>query len=436
MGPEIIILVLAASAVGAAAGTFSGLVPGVHVNTLAALMLAAYPAIEAAMPGSVPDGYVPVLVGCVIMSAAAVHSFVDFVPSVFIGAPDPDEALSVLPAHRLLLEGHGMAAVRAAAVGSAVGAASAIALAVPMQWLLLHGLGPYLDAATFGVLAVTLAAIILMSPRPLASLALAAAAGVLGWAVMNLGIPCRGIMGDGTMLFPMLAGLFGLPPLLDRERAADIPEQVDDGRDPVGPLPGLKGVLTGCIAGWFPGITAAAGSSLASALSRENDAASFISMTASIGTVTSVFSLVTLSVSGSGRSGTALALKEVIGDSLERFCSEAFVLILFSIAVSSAAGYAITIGAGKAMAGIAERVPSDTLGTVSLLLILALVLLLTGPWGLAVLALSAALGMAPPALGIGRVCLTACLIVPVLMSQAGLSPDVPVLLRRDSRCFK
>ncbi len=433
MGPEIIILVLAASAAGAAAGTFSGLVPGVHVNTLAALMLAAYPSIDAAVSDAVPEEYVPALVGCVIMSAAAVHSFVDFVPSVFIGAPDPDEAMSVLPAHRLLLEGRGMAAARAAAVGSAVGAAAAIALAVPMQWLLLHGLGPYLDAATFGVLAVTMAAIVLMSPRPAASLALAALAGALGWAAMNLGIPCRGIMGEGTMLFPMLAGLFGLPPLLDRKRAADIPEQADDGRDPVGPLPGLKGVLTGCIAGWFPGITAAAGSSLASALSREDDAAGFISMAASIGTVTSVFSLVTLSVSGSGRSGTALVLKEVIGDSLNGFCSEAFMLILLSIAVSSAAGYAITIQAGKAMAGITERVPSDLLGTVSLLLVLTLVLLLTGPWGLVVLALSAGLGMVPPALGIGRVCLTACLIMPVLMSQIGLSPETAPLLRRTRR---
>ncbi len=62
------------------------------------------------------------VVACCIFAASTVHSFVDFVPSVFIGAPDPDEALSVLPGHRLLMEGRGMAAVRAAAVGSAVGA--------------------------------------------------------------------------------------------------------------------------------------------------------------------------------------------------------------------------------------------------------------------------------------------------------------------------
>ena len=133
MGPDIVLLVLSAGVIGAAIGTFTGMVPGIHVNTLAAMMLAAYPAIEDAMSGMTEPEYVPVLVSCCIMSASAVHSFVDFVPSAFIGAPDADEALSVLPAHRLLLQGEGMVAVRAAAVGSAVGASSALALAIPIQ---------------------------------------------------------------------------------------------------------------------------------------------------------------------------------------------------------------------------------------------------------------------------------------------------------------
>jgi putative membrane protein len=410
-------LVLAASAAGALIGTFTGLVPGVHVNTLAAMLLAAYPSIETAVSGIAPEGYAAVLVSCCIMSASAVHSFVDFVPSAFIGAPDPEDALTVLPAHRLLMEGRGMDAVRAAAIGSAVGAAAALALAIPMQWLLLQGLGPVLDTVTFGVLCVTLAVIVLTSRRPLVTMLLALVAGVLGYFVMNEDIPCTGILGEGTLLFPLLTGLFGIPPLLEIQKGARIPEQRDSGEDPVGPVPGLKGVLTGCLAGWFPGITATAGASLASAFSGEKDPARFISMTASIGTVTSVFSIVTLSVSGSGRSGTALAVKEIIGDSLDGFCSEAFILILFSIAIASALGYAITIQSGKVMAGVSSSVPAEILADAVLVLMVILVLLLTGPWGLIVLAISAGIGMLPPALGVSRVCLASCLIIPAMMSQ-------------------
>jgi putative membrane protein len=35
------------------------------------------------------------------------HTFVDFIPSIFLGAPDEDSVLSVLPGHQFLLKGHG-----------------------------------------------------------------------------------------------------------------------------------------------------------------------------------------------------------------------------------------------------------------------------------------------------------------------------------------
>ena len=129
MGPDIILTVLLASSIGAAIGTFTGLVPGIHVNTAAAVLLGSY-----SLFGSVfcfPSGLdCAVLMSCCIFSASAVHSFVDFVPSVFIGVPDADDALSVLPGHRLFLEGQAMRAVRAAAIGRVVGSAAALLLAI------------------------------------------------------------------------------------------------------------------------------------------------------------------------------------------------------------------------------------------------------------------------------------------------------------------
>lgn len=413
-----VFLVIIAGLAGSAVGSFTGIVPGIHVNTAAALMTAGQPLFAEIASGLVPSEQMPVLIACCIMSASAAHSFVDFVPSAFIGVPDADESLSVLPGHRLLFEGRGMAAVRAAAVGSAVGAVAALALAVPLQWLMLHGALRVMDGITLSVLVLVSAVICLASRRRALSLALMLFTGVLGYTATGMGLPCSGIMGEGTLLFPLLAGLFGLPPLLDRAPRGRVPPQADDGRDPVGPGPGLRGVLAGVVAGWFPGITATAGATLASAFGAERDPARFISLTASIGTVTSVFAVVTLSVTGSGRSGTAMAVKGVLGDSLGGFCSDAFVLILFSIAITSAIGYAVTIWAGKAMVRVSERVDADRLNGAVLILVVALVPLLTGPFGLAVLAVSAAAGMAPPAMGVGRVCLTGCLIVP--SAAAGL----------------
>ena len=61
-----------------------------------------------------------------------VHSFVDSIPSVFLGAPDEDTVLSVLPGHRLLLSGKGLDAVACAAQGSLAGACVAIVLTFPV----------------------------------------------------------------------------------------------------------------------------------------------------------------------------------------------------------------------------------------------------------------------------------------------------------------
>ncbi|AGI47327.1 putative membrane protein [Thermoplasmatales archaeon BRNA1] len=416
MGPDILLLILAAAGLGTLVGTFTGLVPGIHVNTAASVMVALHPAAVSFLGDEFGGLDSAVLISCCIMAAATVHSFVDFVPSVFIGAPDPDEALSVLPGHLLVSQGKGMVAVRAAAIGSAVGAACAVALAVPLQWIMLHGGEDLIDPMTLGVLLVALGTVVLTSPGKIRTAAMLLLSGAVGCAVMDMGIPSHGLFGEGTLLFPMLAGLFGIPPLLEKSTQGLLPPQTDDVKDPVGILPGIRGVATGLVAGWFPGITATTGATITAAFSEEKDPASFISLTGSIGTVTAIFSVVTLSVSGKGRSGTAISVGEMLGDGLQGFCSEPFVLILLSIALASAAGYAVTVRAGKMMIGIVDRIPAETLGNAVLVLVAALVFVFTGPWGLAVLSVCSGIGMIPPNLGIGRVCLVGCIIIPCVLN--------------------
>lgn len=417
MGPEILLLVAVAATIGAAIGTFTGAVPGIHVNTAASLLVSAYPAAAEALSGTVGEELVPVLFCCGIFSASTVHSFVDFVPSVFIGAPDPDEMLSVLPGHRLLLQGKGMRAVRAAAVGSAVGACSALLIAVPMQWVMMNGAADFLDGITTAVVALCLGLVWYSSGNRIGAVPVILTSGIAGIAVNSGAIPCTGVFGEGTLLFPMLTGMFGIPPLLERTGKRRIPPQKDEPEDCVGPLPGLKGVLTGALAGWFPGVTSTVGATIASMFGHERSPEAFISMVASVGTVTSVMSVVALSVSGSGRSGTAAAAKDIIGDGLGGFCGDAFVAVLVSMAVASAFGYIATIGAGRFMSAVFGRIPEEKLSAAVLVFVTVLVALFTGPFGLAVLAVSAALGMVPPAIGVSRVAMTACLMSPTILGS-------------------
>lgn len=107
---------------GVALGTISGLTPGIHVNNLALLLASVAPAV----PGP------PELVGASMLAAGVVHSFLDVVPTLALGVPDPVMAVSALPGHRLVIEGQGREAIRLSALGSGLAVAFAVPLAIPV----------------------------------------------------------------------------------------------------------------------------------------------------------------------------------------------------------------------------------------------------------------------------------------------------------------
>lgn len=435
MDPVLLTACAIMSLAGCMLGVFSGLVPGIHVNTLAAMLLAAVPFLQEVLP--LDPSASAAAVACCVMSASVVHSYVDFVPSVFIGAPDAEDAVSVLPGHRLLLKGRGMEAVRAAAIGSLVGCSAAILLAVPLQWILMNGADGLLSKATPAVLGAAAMIIIANEMRRGTGLwgpFLFILSGALGLACMTLPIPTEGIVGDGSVMMPLLTGLFGIPVMLEASGSGRMPPQKDRVRDPVGILPGLRGVLMGTVAGWFPGITSTVGASISAAVFPEKSPERFISTVASIGSVTSVLSLVTLSVSGSGRSGTALVIEELVGDGISGCASQTFLLLLLSAAIGSAAGYALTIACGRVMSRTVSRIDQDSLNRTVLILLLALTLALSGPAGILVLIASTAVGLVPGSAGTGRIVLCGCLILPVLLFKTGLARAWRGPWRGTSRC--
>ena len=94
----------AGTALGIVLGAASGLAPGIHANTLAAALLA-FGAGIAALLG---EG----AIAAAMFAALITHSFLDNIPATFLGVPEAETALAVLPAHALCLEGRGEEAVR------------------------------------------------------------------------------------------------------------------------------------------------------------------------------------------------------------------------------------------------------------------------------------------------------------------------------------
>ena len=77
--------------IGILAGIFTGLFPGIHVNLVSVFLISISP--------SLLKYTSPISLAIFIVSMSITHSFLDFIPSIFLGAPDEDSFLSILPGH-------------------------------------------------------------------------------------------------------------------------------------------------------------------------------------------------------------------------------------------------------------------------------------------------------------------------------------------------
>jgi putative membrane protein len=427
---HLLLMVTYCSMIGSLVGTVSGLVPGIHVNTLALGLMVIEPWLSSVMEGTImagemDAGVIPLLISVIIVSAAMVHSFLDFIPSIFLGAPDSSDALSVLPGHRMLMGGRGMEAVRCSASGSLVGALVAILLAAPSHLLMgemgiYDALAPLIPLILLGVICV-----LVISERHGGwkgmgwSLALIASSGLLGHLVLNATLPLNDLNGLGqSLLFPLLTGLFGMPTLMLSLHNPSIPEQAKPIliRSPI--RPSLKGVLSGGLVGWFPGVTSTTGAVMGSLSREDHDAPSFITTVSAVGSSAAVFSMIALSVTGKGRTGAMLAVIEIMGEDLplmQHFPSQHFALLLLSALISSAIGFYLTLRAGKAFSRFVSRHDMARVSKGIIVLVLAMVVVFNGFQGIPLILASTLLGLVPPMAGVGRVHLTGCLLVPVIL---------------------
>ena len=120
--------VLIAIFLGICAGCATGLIPGIHVNLISVLVLS----LSAYLLGFTS----PVILAVFIISLAITHSFLDSLPSIYLGAPDAGQELNVLPGHRLLHKGEGHNAI----VYTLIGSLGCLVLGLILFPLLLFGM--------------------------------------------------------------------------------------------------------------------------------------------------------------------------------------------------------------------------------------------------------------------------------------------------------
>src|SRR3989338_10970310 len=118
---EIILALL----IGTLAGIFTGLIPGIHINLVGAIIVS----LSISLLSNIPAIYM----GVFIVSMSITHVFIDFIPSIFLGAPEDGTELSVLPGHEMLKQGLGFQAVKLASLGCLYGILIFVLMTLPLS---------------------------------------------------------------------------------------------------------------------------------------------------------------------------------------------------------------------------------------------------------------------------------------------------------------
>jgi len=385
--------VIAAIAIvgGLVLGVLSGLLPGIHSNTVASVL--------ATLP--VP----PDALSFAIIAVVGAHLLFQFLPSIFLSIPDDTVVASVLPGHRLALGGRGKEAVAVCAF-STLAAAGASALLLPVSLVLLPAAYAIIEPQMALVL-VAASLFLLYSEREWKKIAIALLVFLLSGA---LGIATlRGAISDP--LFPAFCGLFaGSGILLSFTSRTRLPAQKSE-RTKLDFLPYVAaGVLFGMLSDLLPGIAAPAQIAIfASAIISTDDARKFLALVASIAASHAVFAFGALLSIGKAREGT-LAIMNGLAPIGAGDLPAMIGVLLLSMGVSAFLLMKLARHAG-ALAAFDTR----TLNLGVLAYLVCAIAIISGGEGLLLFATATAAGLLPPLLGVRRTHVMGIIIVPSIL---------------------
>lgn len=438
-------LILLFCFLGVLTGILTGILPGLHVNNIALIFLSLTTTILAVLHPLINYGlttdFILVLIALYIISVSISHTFHDTIPSTFLGAPDEDTALSVLPAHTLLLEGKGYEAVAISAMGSFGAILFCFVLLLPVRFII--GAPLQLYSVLQGIMLYILLAITILMiatekgkidditdkgifPSVVGMLFatfLFILSGIFG--IIALDLPVQSPIGfDSPVLFPALSGLFGLPTLITSlATKPKIPKQhLDAPRlSPSEKRASLLSITTGSTAGILvsiiPGITSAVGTILAMNVRGESDKRQTIVTLSAVNTACAFFVVVVLYIILRSRSGATLAVMQLISIQVwdQLLMPVNLIYLLIALLFGGTLSYFLTLKVGKLFARSFSQVPYQPLVTATISLIVILVFLFTGFTGLFILLVATFIGLIPVQWGVRRSHCMGILLVPIIL---------------------
>ena len=401
--------------IGIAIGTTTGMIPGIHVNTAGAILFASSQALLAIVS--------PEFLCVLMVSMSIAHALIEFVPSMLLGVPQEGTATSILPGHRMVLQGRSKEVIRIVSVGG-FGAIIVTILMLPVFAIVLPVLHDITKPFTWMILLV--ASIYLTYSLTanfrdfLWAILLFVLSGILGWIIFQTPIS------SGTTLMCIFSGLFGISTILfSLNDSSTIPHQnpfyeLNLDYDKYKSI--FAGGITGAILGFLPGFGPAQGTVIAQAVSGTNDnddddTVNFLLATSGLNISDCLFSLIAIYIIGNPRSGIAVYMSYLI---FEMGLNHLVIFIFASLlAVSVSLVLSLKLGDSfsRLMGGVDYRKLSIGVIVLQVVILYIFIFYYKAPVLYMTLALitSTAMGMLPHYIGVGKSHLMGVLIIPAIV---------------------
>ncbi|MBS3117494.1 tripartite tricarboxylate transporter permease [Candidatus Woesearchaeota archaeon] len=384
---------------GVIAGMVTGFTPGIHINLIAATTVATAPTLLK---------YTDTLnLVTFILAMSVTHTFLDTIPATFLGVPEADTALAVLPAHRMVQEGNGIEAVQLTVIGSLIGLISATLLLIPMVYAVEKGY-PFVQQHIGAILIGASAIVIYKEKRKrLWALTIFFMAGALGMAVTTMPKLTQ-------PLFPLLSGLFGVSNLvISLKNRTTLPKQKKVNlqirkREVSKAITG--GMAAATLSGFLPGLGAAQAAIIATSMFRKITEKGYLVVIGAINTIIMVISVIALYTIDKARNGSIVAIAEL----LEMFNKEYLVMSVAVMLIAGGLATVVAIKSAPVFAKLIEKVSYKKLSLSIILILTIMTMILSGWVGFVVLVTATALGIIPSVRGIGKNHLMGCLLIPVI----------------------
>ncbi len=392
---------------GVGVGTLTGILPGLHPNSVLAIVLTSIVLLS---------GFPVYAVLAFIVALSVTNTFTDFIPSLLFGAPEEGSELAVLPGHEMMLEGKAYEALFLTVVGG-LGVVILTILTFPLLIYILPFLYSSINSYIHYLLIFVVLWMIISENKKgvFYSILIFSLSGIFG--IISLGgFPA-------VSLFPALTGMFGISGLIVSLKSTEIPKQNEVREVDVS----FKGIFIGWISGLLVGILPGIGSSQAGTIASnifKTKTKDFLTALGGINTSNIMFTFIAFYTLEKTRSGAAAAVSQILFSPTLHELGLMVIVGLFTTFIAAAT----TLKIGKIIIGGVEKINYHRINLFIIIFLIILTLLFSDLVGLLILFTGTLTGLLAIHLKVRRSHMMGFFLLPTILYFSGLSPVLSLIV--------